>query len=99
MATPRFLTPQTEPQKRPDPESPQDHDGMVYTRSILLTRIGVGVAGILLPVGLFVVDRLWFHGDPTPRDSMSSYYWSGMREVFVTVIFGTGAFLIAYRIA
>ena len=72
MATPRFLTPQTEPQKRPDPDSPQDHDGMVYTRSILLTRIGVGVAGILLPVGLFVVDLGWlFVGHPSGRDFLA----------------------------
>jgi hypothetical protein len=100
MATlPRFLTPQTEPHRRPDPETRQDHEGAVYIRSILLTRIGVGAAGILLPVVLFVTDRLWFQGDPTPRDSMSSYYWSGMHDVFVTVIFGTGAFLITYRIA
>jgi hypothetical protein len=100
MATlPKFLKPDTKPQPRPDPENPADHDALIYVRSILWTRVAVGLAGILLPVALFVIDRLWFKGDPTPRDSMSAYYWSGMRDVFVTIIFGTGAFLILYRIA
>jgi hypothetical protein len=71
----------------------------MYTRSILWMRIWVGLAGVLLPFALFLVDRFWFHGNPEPRDSMSAYYWSGMREIFVTVIFGTGAFLIGYKIA
>jgi len=71
----------------------------LYVRSILWMRIGVGLAGVLLPFALWLVDKYWFHGNPHPRDSMSAYYWSGMREVFVTVIFGTGAFLVGYKIA
>jgi hypothetical protein len=62
-------------------------------------RLGVGVAGVVLPFTLLLVDRFWFHGYPTWRDSMSAYYWSGMRDVFVGVMFGTGAFLVGYRIA
>lgn len=71
----------------------------MYVRSILWMRIGVGLAGIALPVALWLVDKLYLHGDPQPRDSTSAYYYSGMREVFVTVIFGTGAFLVGYKIA
>jgi hypothetical protein len=99
MSLPRFLQPNTHPELRPDPEDPAQKDSVTYIRSILWMRVFVGVAGLLLPVALLVVDRYWFHGYPTWRDSMSAYYWSGMRDAFVGVIFGTGAFLISYRIA
>ena len=33
------------------------------------------------------------------RGSMSAYYYSGMREFFVGSIFGSGAFLLAYKVS
>lgn len=99
MTVPRFLRPNTQPELRPDPDDPRQRDATIYIRSVLLMRLGVGVSGIVLPVTLLLVDRYWFHGYPTWRDSMSAYYWSGMRDVFVGVIFGTGVFLVGYRIA
>jgi len=45
------------------------------------------------------IDRVAFHGRPVPRDSMSAYYYSGMREAFVGVIFATAAFLAVSKIA
>lgn len=99
MSVSRFLRPTTQPELRPDPHDPAQHDSVTYVRSVLFMRLAVGIAGILLPVVLLVVDRYWFHGYPTWRDSMSAYYWSGMRDVFVGVIFGTGVFLVGYRIA
>jgi hypothetical protein len=99
MAVPRFLRPDTKRHFRPDPADPKQHDAVMYVRSILLMRIGVGLAALLLPIALYLVDRYWFHGSPHPRDSMSAYYWSGVRDIFVTVIFGIGAFLVGYKIA
>jgi hypothetical protein len=95
----RIFRPDTNAPYRPDPKDAKQHEAVIYVRSILWMRVWVGVAGLMLPIVLLVVDRLYFHGHPEPRDSMSAYYWSGMRDVFVTVIFGTGAFLAGYKIA
>ena len=62
---PRFLRPNTRPELRPDPDDPAQHDAVVYIRSILWMRVGVGLAGVLLPWVLLLVDRYWFHGYPT----------------------------------
>jgi hypothetical protein len=62
-------------------------------------RLGVGVLGVLLPVTLIALDSLVFEGHPFVRDSMTAYYYSGMREFFVGSIFGSGAFLLAYKVS
>jgi hypothetical protein len=60
-------------------------------------RAAVGVLGILLPVVLVLVDGLWFDGR-FPRDSISAYYYSGMRDVFVGVLVATAVFLVTYKV-
>src|SRR5947208_5830309 len=92
-----FLKPDLEPGLRPDPVT--DPDGARYTRTFLWMRLGVGVMGVLLPVLLISLDSIVFNGHPFVRDSMSAYYYSGMREFFVGVIFGSGAFLLAYKVS
>jgi hypothetical protein len=92
-----FLKPDLEPGLRPDPVA--DPDGARYTRTFLWMRLGVGVFGVLLPVLLISLDSIVFNGHPFVRDSMSAYYYSGMREFFVGVIFGSGAFLLAYKVS
>jgi hypothetical protein len=67
-------------------------------RSFLFLRVVIGALGIALPFLLVFIDKLAFHGDPFPRDSLSVYYYSGMREVFVVILATTGFFLIAYKI-
>src|SRR5262249_22952296 len=91
-----FLRPVTETDPRPDPDT--DPTGAAYVRSFLWLRVLIGVAGVLLPVVLVLVDWLWFNGSPVPRDSESAYYYSGMRDVFVGVLFATSAFLLVYKI-
>jgi hypothetical protein len=44
-------------------------------------------------------DGLWFDGDPFPRNSLSAYYYSGVRDVLVGTICAIGVFLIAYKVA
>jgi hypothetical protein len=92
-----FLKPDLEPGLRPDPVT--NPDGTRYTRTFLWMRLGVGVIGVLLPVLLISLDSIVFNGHPFVRDSMSAYYYSGMREFFVGVIFGSGAFLLAYKVS
>ena len=67
-------------------------------RSFLFERLVIGGLGIALPLVLVFLDWGLFEGNPVPRDSLSAYYYSGMREWFVLTIGTTGFFLIAYKI-
>jgi len=89
-----FLTPITE--VAPRPEDPADAR---YVRSYLLMRAAVGALGIALPVVLVLTDGLWFDGAPFPRNSLSAYYYSGVRDVMVGAICAIGTFLLAYKVA
>ena len=88
------LTPVTAVQPRPE-----DADGKRYVRSFLLMRVMVGVIGIALPFALVLIDGIWFGGSPFPRSSLSAYYYSGVRELFVGALCATGVFLVAYKVA
>jgi hypothetical protein len=92
-----FLTPVREVEPRPDPKT--DRDATRYVRSYLWMRVGIGVLGIVLALLLVFVDKAAFHGDPFPRGSLSVYYYSGMRDVFVGILVATGVFLITYKVA
>jgi hypothetical protein len=79
---------------RPDPA---DVERTRYLRSYLAVRIAVGVLGFLLPFVVVLGDGLWFDGR-FPRDSLSAYYWSGTREVFVGGLCATAIVLVTYKI-
>jgi hypothetical protein len=89
-----FLKPVTAVQPRPaDPGLAR------YVRAYLIMRTVVGALGIALPFVLVLVDGLWFDGDPCPRTSLSAYYYSGARELFVGTLSAIGVFLITYKVA
>jgi hypothetical protein len=92
-----FFKPDLSEHLRPDPAT--DPDGARYTRAYLWMRLGVGALGVVLPLALIVLDKVVFNGYPFVRGSMSAYYYSGMREFFVGAIFGSGAFLLAYKVS
>jgi hypothetical protein len=77
---------------------PADSGGGRYVRSFLFERLVIGSLGVVLPVALVFPDWGLFSGNPVPRDSLSAYYYSGMRAWFVLTIGTTGFFLIAYKI-
>jgi hypothetical protein len=94
---PEFLRPVREAEPRPDPEI---RPGQArYVRSYLWMRIGIGALGVVLPLWLVIADKVAFHGDPFPRGSLSAYYYSGMRDVFVAILSATGVFLITHQVA
>lgn len=74
-------------------------DATRYVRSFLIMRVMVGAIGIALPFALVLIDGLWFDGSRFPRTSLSAYYYSGVRELFVGALCATGVFLIAYKVA
>ena len=78
---------------------PRDPHVSRYVRSYLIMRVVIGAVGVALPFMLVLVDGLWFDGDPFLRTSLSAYYYSGVRELFVGTLSATGIFLITYKVA
>ena len=71
---------------------------LMYLRSYLFMRVMAGVIGISLPIVLVLVDRVLFSGDPAPRSSLSAYYYSGVRELFVGALCAAAMFLVTYKV-
>lgn len=83
------------------PETTVDEENRAasrYVRSYLYQRVFVGALAVALPVVLVLGDR-WLGGDPFPRGSLSAYFYSGMREVFVGALCAIAVFLITYKVA
>lgn len=78
-------------------ERPTDPQTARYVRSWLLLRTLVGLVGIALPILLVLLDRLVFESGL--RDSLSAYYHSGVRDLFVGGLCAIAFFLVAYKIA
>jgi hypothetical protein len=85
MAVPEVLWPEVAVEPRPT--APQ---AKRYVRSYLIMRVAIGALGIALPVVLVLGEPLLFDGQPFPRGSLSAYYYSGVREVFVGALCAIG---------
>jgi hypothetical protein len=70
-----------------------------YVRSYLAMRVLVGALGIALPLLLVFGEPILFDGQPFPRGSLSAYYYSGVRELFVGALCAIGVFLLTYKVA
>ncbi|HEX8602764.1 MAG TPA: hypothetical protein VF774_08970 [Pseudoduganella sp.] len=66
-----------------------------YTASWLTLRRMIGWAGLLMPLAVRG-GGLLFEGIRT-TDSLSAYYYTGMRDIFVSTTVMTGALLACYR--
>ncbi|HEX5595135.1 MAG TPA: hypothetical protein VFX61_03795 [Micromonosporaceae bacterium] len=71
---------------------------IMYLRSYLVMRAALGFLGIGLPFLLLGGDLILAKGAARVRDSLSAYYYSGMRDVFVGVLVAAGIFLITYKV-
>jgi len=104
MTVKEYLVPPTETVRPPmdklksSAEDPRPFQlGVLYVRSYLLLRTAIGVLGLALPV-LVVLGDLWLEGGADfPRSSLSAYYHSGVRDVFVGVLCATALFLFTYK--
>jgi hypothetical protein len=77
-----------------DPSKPAD---VLYPRSYLLTRMIIGLIGILLPIALILGEWLLLDdAGVRVRGSLSAYYHSSMRDLFVAALCVTGFFLATY---
>jgi hypothetical protein len=68
-----------------------------YVRSYVFTRFAIGLLGVLLPPVLVLLEPALFDGLPAPRGSLSAYYYSGLRELFVGGLWAIGVFLVVYK--
>jgi hypothetical protein len=92
---PFFWQPVTTTTPRPASKSP----GMLYVRSYLCLRTIIGALGVLLPPLVILGARYLFSESAHfPRTSISDYYYSGAREIFVDTLAATGVFFVAYKI-
>lgn len=85
-----------EPQRTIDESN---RDTSRYVRSYLIMRVLVGALAVALPPMLVLGDGIGFDADPFPRGSLSSYFYSGMREIFVGTLSATAVFLVTYKVA
>ncbi len=89
------LTPVTVTGLRPDRA---DAERIRYLRAYLLLRVLIGAGGISLPFVLVLVDHGILGDNPLLRGSLSAYYYSGVRDIFVGSLFAVGVFLITYKV-
>lgn len=85
-------------QAKARPEKP-DPSTLLYIRSFLILRLCIGAIGIALPFVLVLGDLPLSNDGPIPRDSLSAYYFSGVRDYFVAVLAIVAVFLITYKVA
>src|SRR5690242_17586595 len=72
-----------------------DDTSLTYVKSFLLLRMLVGVVGIALPFMLVLGKRLMFHDDSL-GSSLSGYYHTGVRDIFVGSLCAIAVFLLTY---
>jgi hypothetical protein len=75
-------------------DGPGDEDRRKYVGSFLVLRLLVGVVGFALPFVLVFGERLL--PEARIRTSLSGYYYSGMRDVFVGSLCAIAVFLVTY---
>jgi len=75
------------------PARASQQDSLVH--SYLFLRRAIGIIGTLLPVVL-IAGKLVVDGGGL-LDSISDYYYSGMRDVYVGSMCAVGVFLLSYR--
>jgi hypothetical protein len=68
-----------------------------YLQSWMLLRLLIGVLGLLLVPVTWLGSALLPDGQWALRDSLSAYYYSGMREFFTCALAAIGVFLAAYK--
>ena len=68
-----------------------------YIRSYVFMRRVIGRLAIILPPLLVFGEPIVFDDRPFPLGSLSAYYYSGFREIFVGMLWAIGVFLIIYK--
>ncbi|MEX0782784.1 MAG: hypothetical protein WD557_09045 [Dehalococcoidia bacterium] len=92
-----FSTPSAINRERQESERPPAGEGgRTILRSYLLMRAVVGLLGVLLTPLLFL-GEYWIDASLATRGSLSAYYHTGMRDIFVGILVTVGISLVAYK--
>ena len=68
-----------------------------YIRSYVFMRRVIGWLAFILPPLIVLGEPLVFDDRPFPLGSLSAYYYSGFRELFVGLLWAIGVFLVLYK--
>ena len=66
-----------------------------FVISYFKLRKAIGVLGLLMPI--LVRLGAWWREGILSNESISAYYYTSMRDVFVGIMVATGVFLFCYR--
>jgi hypothetical protein len=88
--------PTTDSFHRPGDLAPAGDPAVLYAKSYLLIRSVLAFIGILLPVAFIIGEAYFIQGGVQIRGSLSSYYHSSMRDLFVAALAVTGFLLLTY---
>lgn len=94
VALGKVLDPVDAPSGRPTDRQPEKPD---YVRSYLILRVIVGGIGCLMPLVVIFGDK-WVETPHPTHGSLSAYYHTGMRDVFVASLCVIGVVLIVYKV-
>lgn len=84
---------------RPPTLEDQTDPAALYVRSYLMIRTVVGVLGIALPIVFIIGEAFFLRGDLHVRGSISAYYHTSMRDLFVAGLCVIGFLLMTYMSA
>jgi hypothetical protein len=89
------------PDSFPRPPSLDDRTdpAALYVRSYLMIRTVVGFLGIALPIVFIIGEAFFLNGDVHIRGSISAYYHTSMRDLFVAGLSVIGFLLMTYMSA
>ena len=91
-----MFTPPKDMFVRPDDLSNLRDPNVLYARSYLLIRTVVGVIGVLLPFVLIIGEAFFLRAGVHVRGSISAYYHTSMRDIFVGSLCVVGLLLVTY---
>ena len=84
--------------ERPDDLTDRKKPDVLYALTLLTTRAVIGFIGIALPLALIIGERFYLQGGVQARGSISAYYHTGMRDLFVASLCVIGFFLVTYML-
>ncbi len=93
-ASSRFQRLVRTPERPKDPKA--EHGSTQYVKSYLLIRLVIGIIGIMLPLALFSGGYAFEDSKIFELGSLSAYYHTGVRDIFVGGLVLIGVFLMTY---
>jgi hypothetical protein len=91
-----MFTPSEDTFVRPSELSDLRDPNVLYARSYLLIRTVVGVIGVLLPLVFIIGEAFFLRAGVHVRGSISAYYHTSIRDVFVGGLCVVGLLLATY---